>query len=318
MQRDDLRGQAHGRREAQLGGAHPGERRGAVEHDPRPDPVHVRRGKGQHRGGVGETALVERHVLKVDIAIQLLAGELVTLFVGTGQVADQVDFGHLRRGAQAFGPVTDLLGGEAQPVHAGIQLEPDVELAVAAQHQQALGLLSALHRHIQVERHGRAPVFLVEAAFQQQDARLGRIGAHHAGLLHTAHGEPVGLLGQRRRHHGRAVTVGIGLDHRQGAPPRRTALGLGVVVTDGGQIDRGDEGAHGKILCSGKRPGKAYSSQPGPQGESGAATPSPAGRWRVIRRRRTGSYPAPGSRSANSDRGRPGAPCRSARYAACR
>jgi hypothetical protein len=40
------------------------------------------------------------------------------------------------------------------------------------------------------------------------------------------------------------VAIGIGLDHSKGLPPRRAALGDGVVVGNGGEVDDGGKRTH--------------------------------------------------------------------------
>src|SRR5690606_25771037 len=90
----------------------------------------------------------------------------------------------------------------------------------------------------------------IETAFEQQQASLGCLFAHHARLLDAAYGETVGLLAQRRRHRCRTVAVGIGLDHRERPASRCATLGQGLVVTNGGQVDRGNEGTHRAGSCA--------------------------------------------------------------------
>ncbi|MCY1528725.1 hypothetical protein D9M68_638410 [compost metagenome] len=87
--------------------------------------------------------------------------------VGAGEVADQVEFGHLRRATQAPVPVAQVVRGEAQAVHPGIQLEPDVQRPRQFGTEQGFGLLRPLHHQVQPELGGQRVLGRFEAAFQQ-------------------------------------------------------------------------------------------------------------------------------------------------------
>ncbi len=247
---DHLGGQRHGRAQPQLGGTAFGEGRSPVEHDAGAKPVHMRRRQGQHGGGVGEAALIEGEPLHAVAALQLMIGERVQVLIGTGEVAHQVDLRHLRRAAQALCPALQLGRLETQPVHPRIQLEPDIQRPYRRAVQQPLRLHGTLHRDIQPQRHGRRIVLGIETAFEQQQTGFWRLFAHHARLLDAAYGETVGLLAQRRRHRCRTVAIGIGLGHRESPASRCATLGQGIVVTNGGQVDRGNEGTHRAGSCA--------------------------------------------------------------------
>jgi hypothetical protein len=203
-------------------------------------------GNGQHRGGIGQRTLVEVQIEQLEEALDLQLGERVAALVGAGEVAEQVELGHLRRRAQASMPAAQLGGGEAQAVHAGVQLEPDIQRPRRLAGEQRAGLRRALQHQVQAELGGDGVLAGLEAALQQQDARLAVHGAHLGGLLQTGHGEAVGDLVQRGDHLAHAMPVGVGLDHREGLAPRRAAFGQAVVVDDGGEIDDGGKRTHGR------------------------------------------------------------------------
>ncbi len=194
--------------------------------------------------------MIEGEPLHAVAAFQLVIGECVQVFIGTGEVAHQVDLRHLRRAVQALCPALQLGRLETQPVHPRIQLEPNVQRPRRCAIQQALRLFGTLHRDIQPQLHRGGIILGIETAFEQQQASLWCLFAYHARLLDAAYGETVGLLAQRRRHRCRTVAVGIGLDHRESPASRCATLGQGIVVTNGGQVDRGNEGTHRAGSCA--------------------------------------------------------------------
>ena len=245
--RDQLRAQRHRRLQAQLGGAQVGEGAGAIQHDAGAQPIHVRRRNHQHGSRVGQAALVEVQVEQVKEALQLHLGQRVAALIGAGEVAEQVQLGHLGRTAQAREQLAHGRRREAQAVHAGVQLEPDIQRTRQLGGEQRFDLLRALHHQIEPQVRGHRQLVGGEAAFQQQDARLAMHGTDLGGLLQAGHGETVGLLMQRTDHLAHAMPVGIRLDHRERLAARCAALGNGIVVANGGQIDGGDERTHDEL-----------------------------------------------------------------------
>ena len=246
MHGDDPRGQGHRRLQGQLTGAEIGERRRAIEHDAGAQPVHVRGGNGQHGGRVGQRAMREVQVQQPEEAFDLLLGERMAALVGAGEMAEQVELGDLRGIRQACMPLAQFGGIKAQAVHAGIQLQPDIQRARQLTAQQSLGLRRALQHQVEAELSGDGIFAGLEAALQQQDARLVVHGTHFRSLLQAGHRETVGDIAQRRHHLAHAMPVGIGLDHRERLAARRAALGNAVVVDDGGEVDDGSKRTHGR------------------------------------------------------------------------
>ena len=122
-----LRSQAHYRFQAQLGGTQVGKRGGAIKHDAGPQPVHVCGRNGQQGCRVGQAALVEIQIQQLKKNLHLLLDQRMAALVGTGEVAEQVQFGNLRRTTQARMGRTHSLRCQPQAVHAAIQLEPDIQ-----------------------------------------------------------------------------------------------------------------------------------------------------------------------------------------------
>ena len=79
---------------------------------------------------------------------------------------------------------------EAQAVHAGVELEPDVEWNIQAGGEERLALFRALDHQVQAQLPGEGVFARLEAAFQQQDARAGVQGADFRGLLRQATAKP--------------------------------------------------------------------------------------------------------------------------------
>ncbi|MNP14745.1 hypothetical protein D3C76_1070790 [compost metagenome] len=201
-------------------------------------------GNGQDRRRVGQAALIEVQAQQIEEGLQLRFIELVTAQVGAGEVADQVELRDLGGAAQAPVPATQVVRGETQAVHARIQLEPDAQGPRQFGSEQGLGLFRPLHHQVQPELGGQLVLGRFEAAFQQQHPRLVIQGADLGGLFQAGHGKAVCLAVQTADHLAHAMTVGIRLDHREGVAAGRAALGQGVVMTDGGKVDGGDQRTH--------------------------------------------------------------------------
>lgn len=204
----------------------------------------------QHRRRIGQAALVEIQVEQAEETLQLLLGERMVAFVGAGEMADQVQLAHTGMVAQARMPGAQRGRIEAQAVHAGVELEPDVEWNIQAGGEERLALFRALDHQVQAQLPGEGVFARLEAAFQQQDARAGVQGADFRGLLQAGHGEAIGIVVQRGNHFARTVAIGVRLDHRERLALRRAALGQGIVVANGGKVDGGNEGTHGIGSCN--------------------------------------------------------------------
>ncbi len=211
---------------------------------------------------------------------------------------------------------------EAQPVHARIQLEPDVQWPPQFGGQQPVGLARVLNGDVQPQL-GRAQILgWLEAAFQQQDARLGCAPANHLRLFQAGHGETIGNLAQCHYRLWRTMAIGVGLDHGEGLALGCALFGEQVVVTKRGQVDRGNQRTHGTVPVQRRVRLESYSARHDRADRNSArgmddTLPRRRAR-RTTSRRRTDSCPARGSRSASTCRGRPAGWCRSGRSAACR
>lgn len=204
---------------------------------------------GQHRRRIGQAALVEIQVEQAEEALHLLLGERMVALVCAGEVADQVRLANAGVVAQARMPRAQRGGIEAQAVHAGVKLEPDVERCIQSGGEERFALLEPLDHQVQPQLAGEGVFARLETAFQQQDPRVGVQGADLGSLLQAGHGETVGLVVQRRHHFTRTVAIGVRLDHRERLALRRAALGQDVVVADRGKIDGGNEWTHGLGSC---------------------------------------------------------------------
>jgi len=92
----------------------------------------------------------------------------------------------------------------------------------------------------------------LEKAFQQQYRRANTPGPQREGLLDTGHGKTIGLGFQGLGTEQRTMTVGIGLDHREGSGTRYFTGQL-IVVTQGLEVDQGTGRTHGGKLLDGQR-----------------------------------------------------------------
>jgi hypothetical protein len=112
-------------------------------------------------------------------------------------------------------------------------------------HREHVDLLVAMHRVPQPQARAQLEVTRLEHAFEQKDRAAPAERAHPLGLLQVQQRETVGAA-QRVEHALDPVAIGIGLDH---GPDLRVARGTAQarqVVAQGGQVDRGADGAgHG-------------------------------------------------------------------------
>jgi hypothetical protein len=163
-------------------------------------------------------------------------------------------FADAGNGAQALVGRAERLRAEAEPVHAGIHLEVDVDRAVE------LGIF----------QHGSAPrsappVDIVRPAagrpasnhpFQQQDRLDPAQFAQAQRIIGFDQGQAVGC---RKAPHAalfQAMAIGIRLDHAPGFRAGRTGARTGQIVLHGGEMDDGGGGAwHGRGNGSKEKPG---------------------------------------------------------------
>ena len=163
------------------------------------------RGRRQHRQGGAE-------------ASQLRFVHGIVRHVGTGQVAHHQ---HQLQAGQVLAPARrqfgQIFGTEAQPVHAGIDMQhriqgaastgggggPAGDLGQASQHRdQAMG-----------DQRGHG---VGRRAVQHKDSGLGRQPAKGDAFLQPRHKKRIAAgFQQAGRDHGRAQAIGVGLDQRR-------------------------------------------------------------------------------------------------------
>ncbi|MNT43972.1 hypothetical protein D3C72_1804710 [compost metagenome] len=119
---------------------------------------------------------------------------------------------------------------EADPVHAGVELEPHLQRSGQARVLDGLQLPGRVHHAPQLVLGDQRQLVGFEKAFEQQDRRTDARGAQLQRLLDAGHREAVGLVDQRLGAAHRTVTVGVGLDHGEGTGAADFA-GQPVVVT---------------------------------------------------------------------------------------
>ncbi len=144
----------------------------------------------------------------------------------------------------------ELLGPEAQPVHARVELEPGAQRFRPAARFEQRELLEAVHHQIEAELTGLRKLLGREHAFEQQHALLESRGAQHEAFLESCDSERVARR-QRPRHRHEPVPVGVRLDHRHHARPWRKRAHPREVVAQRGRIhDRPDLDPRSRRHCS--------------------------------------------------------------------
>ena len=174
-----------------------------------------------------------RHRLKT----RHLAGN-AALVIGGGKVGHQRGQAHLGQGAQALGHGQRGLRAETQPVHAGVELEPDAERARQRGGFQQRQLMLAVHRGPDVVFGAGQQFFAIKETFQHhQRSDFSRL-AQGNGVFQVEHGKAVSMR-QGAHHAGVAMAIAIGLDHRQRLAARGKLLGHGIIVGEGIHMDAG-------------------------------------------------------------------------------
>jgi hypothetical protein len=205
----------------------------------------VRLRPGQQGRRIADAQLRRQAGIGLGLHGQLFAGAGAVQLVGAGEVAHQHHLLHLRQGMQALPRGVVVAGSETEPVHARIQLQPYLQRLRQRGAGDGVDLPVRRHRGPQMVTADQFKLALLEEAFQQQDRRADAGFAQGDGLFEEGHGKPVRLRQQRLCAACGAVAVGIGLDHRQCALSAQFASDA-VVVAQGGQVDQGTGGTHGK------------------------------------------------------------------------
>jgi len=191
---DQGTGQRHHRAQSKFLRTQFGERRGAIKHDAGTNPGHMCLRQRQHRGRVGQRAVIELQGQQFAVALQLQLGQGMTALIGAGEVADQVEFANLCLAPEPRMAFAQAVQGEAQPVHARIQLQPHIQRPRPIGRQQPIGLTLILDGNIQPKLGGAQILSRLETTFQQQDAGIGRTEANLFRFFQAGHGIAVGNL----------------------------------------------------------------------------------------------------------------------------
>ena len=231
------------------------ERVDAVEQDPRPHHVQVRVGQAQERRGVGDVpqrrrqrvALVEaQHLVE---ALELQPRGRQVLGIGIGEVrVDALDL-DVRRARGRLEQGSGAVVVDADPLHAGVDLEVDARLAAVSRGR----LLDVGEPRERGHREG-------EPVLEEQRDLPGPDPAHHQdrvldaerpqrdALLHERHAEGVGLRREAAGHRLEAVAVGVGLE--DGHDLRSADVGLDgrEVRAEPRQADGGVGGPESRLV----------------------------------------------------------------------
>ena len=192
VDRDQARRQRHRRAQAEIGAGLPVDHRDAVQRAAGPHPVAVRVGPAEHGGGIGQRARAGQARRRFGEHAQLLArlpavgrlpsnsSELAKWFISTMSSATP------RHRRQPRMRVAHVLGREAEPMHAGVELEPAADRLAAGGLLEHLQLAGVVDDRFDVEpAQLRQVVGLVEA--RQQHDRLRQAGGAQAlGIADSA------------------------------------------------------------------------------------------------------------------------------------
>ncbi len=110
----------------------------------------------------------------------------------------------------------ELGRGQAQAVHAAVQLQPDLQRGVGLERFHRVHLPRRGHREPQLVLHDQWQLVGVEEAFQQQDRAADAGRAQFQRFFNAGHAERVGLAVQRARAGYGTVAIGVGLYRGQG------------------------------------------------------------------------------------------------------
>ncbi|MCY1437398.1 hypothetical protein D9M71_535570 [compost metagenome] len=225
------------------------EGRRPVKHDAGAHPIagHLRPAEQRRRiaqadfiAKAGAGLFEHRHLFGTAGAVQ---------FVSAGEVAHQDDFFDLAAGLQALVGVAVFGRVQADPVHAGVELEPDGQRLAQAAALDGFELPVGMHHGPEVVLLDQCQLVGLEESLQQQDRLANPRRAQFERFLDAGHGKTVGLILQRFGTPHRTMAICIGLDHGQSLGAADFA-GEAVVVAQGLEIDQGTGGTHGEASSS--------------------------------------------------------------------
>ncbi len=133
-------------------------------------------------------------------------------------------------------PASDLFRPEAEPIHAGVDFQPDREAVrprVLLQHRD---LLERVNDELQIVRGRNFELSCEERAFEHDDRMSKLRGSQREPFLHASHAESIGA-GKCARGMNEAVPVGVGFDRRDDARSRCEAADYRKVVAQSSRVD---------------------------------------------------------------------------------
>ena len=124
-------------------------------------------------------------------------------------------------------------GLKSQPVHAGIELEPDHGVATPRGLEQ-LHLLDAVHDHLEAARQRLVELVIGEDTGEQHDRLFDAAVVQGDRLGQSGNRKCVGVAEavSDRRH---TVTIGIGFDHRHDPGVRRSGTNDLEIMLEGAE-----------------------------------------------------------------------------------
>ena len=155
--------------------------------------------------------------------------------------------GDRRRAREAFADRRDAVRREAEAVHAGVDLDEDLERARQHRAFEHRGLLLRMDDGREPALRELGEFALVEEALDQQDATRVQALAQRRRGLELDQRQAVGVV-QRRQHALEPVAVRVRLDHRQDLGARRRLARTPQVRPQGRQVDlRVERAGHGVV-----------------------------------------------------------------------
>ena len=211
------------------------QRRTAVEHDARPDPVEVTVRLRNDGAGIGHAALgiVFRSYFNKRFFLFVIYN--IFWIICIREMRHEANVTHRRCGCQQLVDTVDVGNGYTEAVHAGIDLQPHVKRDVAGRSQQ-FSLPALVYHRLQIMVRTKPEVRCIVKALQH-DQRPCDAGAPERNRLRRhCDRKGIGLIevGGGGQH---IVTVGIGLDHRHDLAARRIRPDPFQVVRQRGAID---------------------------------------------------------------------------------
>ena len=148
----------------------------------------------------------------------------------------QAKFVDGRAGAKPGNQRVGVCRPKTQPIHAGIELEPDYGTAAARRLEQ-FHLFRAVHDHFEAVVKRLIQFVVSQDAGQQHDRLVDARVTQNNRLGQSRHGESIGI-GKTARDGGHAVTVSIGLDDSHDPGAGRRGANHFEIVLEGAEPDQ--------------------------------------------------------------------------------